>query len=110
VTEPPPPPDQTLPTWLKAAVLLGVPSVIALFLVYMLTIEMAARITAIEQMQALQTQTLTALGQAFTARVADADRQREHFAEGQARLERLIRAACVVAARTSEERARCLAP
>jgi hypothetical protein len=35
---------QSLPTWLKAAVYLGVPSVIALFLVYVLTTQMSERV------------------------------------------------------------------
>jgi hypothetical protein len=39
------------PVWLRAAVALGVPSVIALFLVYVLTMALASRLAAIEVTQ-----------------------------------------------------------
>jgi hypothetical protein len=69
---------EQLPLWMRAALLLGVPSVIALFLVYAVTMGLSTRLSGIEATQA--------------------------------RLERLIRATCVAAAATAEQRAPCFAP
>src|SRR5262245_43501065 len=110
--EPPPAPVpvdvQSLPSWLRAAVFLGVPSVIALFLVWALTTQVAARVTAIEAAQQLQAQTLAAIVDSVNKQAAAAADTREHFDGGVARIERLVRATCVVAARSAEERSNCL--
>ena len=98
---------QSLPGWLRAAVFLGVPSVIALFLVYVLTTQMADRMQRVEQVQALQTQTLAKLAEAQVARQSDANAQQRHFDLVIADLIRLVRQTCVVAANTADERAAC---
>jgi hypothetical protein len=98
---------QSLPAWLQAAVFLGVPSVIALFLVYVVTMSMAARIVAIEQAQASQMQTLQLIKMAGEARQADAEATKAHFDAGVVRIETLLRAMCVAIASTQEGRTRC---
>ena len=82
----------TLPNWLRAAVFLGVPSVIALFLVYVLTTAIAGRIASIEQQQTLQAQTLASLAAEMATRQADADAARLHFDDAFGRVERLYAA------------------
>src|SRR5262245_63181615 len=98
---PPVPVDvQSLPSWLRAAVFLGVPSVIALFLVWAITTQVAARVTAIEAAQQLQAQTLAAIVDTINKQTAASSDTREHFDVGVARIERLVRTTCVVAARS----------
>jgi uncharacterized coiled-coil protein SlyX len=96
-----------LPPWLQAAVLLGVPSVIAMFMVYMLTTGVSRRILAIEAQQAAQTQILELVKVGIENRQRDADEVREHFDHGVERLETLLRAMCVAVATTAEARNRC---
>lgn len=106
---PPIPVDvQGLPSWLKAAVYLGVPSVIALFLVYVLTTAIAGRVQDIERTQALQQQTIESISKAMTAeQSSDAD-TRTHFDDGLRRLEQLLRYTCVAAAERDSQKADCL--
>lgn len=99
-----------LPKWLQAVVVLGVPSVIALFLVYVMTTGLVRRVSDIERTQAVMASTLAALAAAVTERQRDAADTREHFDDGLARLERQIRNTCMVAATSADERTLCGAP
>ena len=83
---------RNLPLWLQAAVLLGVPSVIALFLVYMIATVIAGRITNIERTQTTQSENVKNINE-------DIDR-----------IERLVRNMCMVTAKNSDERILCGAP
>lgn len=106
---------QNLPTWLRAAVFLGVPSVIALFLVYVLTTQMSERMTRMEQAQSLQSQTIAGLKdlgdelrEDNAAIRTDHKDIREHFDEAAARIDRLMRRVCLVVSRSNDERNVCL--
>ena len=98
-----------MPKWLQAAVYLGVPSLIALFLVYALTVQLADRMQRMEQTQQLNTQILQGINQLMEQRRLDDKYTREHFDDALIRLARLMRRACVVAATTTDERSQCMA-
>ena len=106
---------ENLPMWLRAAVFLGVPSVIALFLVYVLTTQMTARMEHVDQVQSLQTQTIAGLKELgddiradLAAVRADTKDTRDHYDEAIARIDRLMRRVCLVVARSNDERNVCL--
>jgi hypothetical protein len=89
----------SVPAWLRAAVLLGVPSVIALFLVWVMTQSVSTRLVRIEGRQ-------EALMESYRGTVDDV-----HAINDELRtLERLIRSMCATAADTPDERALCGAP
>jgi len=113
--EPIPVDVQGLPSWLRAAVFLGVPSVIALFLVYVLTTQMSERMARVEQTQQLQGQMIAGLKELgndlhddHAAIRADTKDNREHYDDIAARIDRLMRRVCLVVARSNEERNVCL--
>ena len=97
-----------MPPWLKAAIYLGVPSIIALFLVWTLTNELRQTVSEIRQTQVLQAQTLLTLQQALSTRIQDVSVDRRTINEIADHLDHLIRRTCVVAAETQEERTSCL--
>ena len=99
---------QSLPVWLRAAVFLGVPSVIALFLVYVLTTTIASRVERMETAQLLMQQSIAALAKAAADRQADADDTRTHFDDASRQLIRSVRQLCVAISETPTERANCL--
>jgi hypothetical protein len=92
-----------LPAWMRAAVLLGVPSLIAIFLVYMIAMGLVRRVASIEATQQVQGRLLDSLATEAEARAQEA--RTAHAA-----LERLLRQACVAGAATPAARAACLAP
>jgi membrane protein insertase Oxa1/YidC/SpoIIIJ len=92
--------DGALPAWLRAAVLLGVPSVIALFLVYMLTTTVALRIATIEASLATLLQRITTMEQ-------QRDEQHERLQDDMQQVQQALRALCVAVARREEDRGRC---
>jgi hypothetical protein len=98
-----------LPAWLRAAGVLGVPSMIALFLVWTLTTAFTGRLATLEQSMRAQTELLRQVLAASQARQLDADHVREHFDESLRSLTGILRSTCVNAASTDQARARCLA-
>jgi hypothetical protein len=92
-----------LPAWIRAAAFLGVPALIAIFLVYSLVIGLVRRVTDIESTQQVQGRILDAL-------VAEAAQGAQEARAQHALLERLMRQACASAAASPEARAACLAP
>lgn len=100
---------QSLPGWLRAAVFLGVPSVIALFLVYVLTTQISERVNKIEMTQQLNQQTIQLLVKGQADRQADANETRRHFDAAAIEIIQSIRRLCVNVAETPQERATCLA-
>lgn len=98
---------RTLPKWLQAALVLGVPSVIAMFMVYFMTTMVATRIAMIEQTQAMQHQTLLQMTAAIKGREGEAVVTREHVDASVARIERLVRQTCALAATNESIRATC---
>ena len=97
-----------LPHWLRAAVMLGVPSVIALFLVYALVAQFGARIGGIETEQAGQTRVMEFLGKAIEERQAEVRVNREYFDRRMDALERLVRYNCLQTARDESQKANCV--
>lgn len=97
-----------MPSWLKASVYLGVPSVIALFLVYMLTVQVNTAMSELRQTQALQAQTLLEMQKGIVIRMQNVEVNKQVFMEATSRIERLLQRTCIVAAATVEERATCL--
>lgn len=97
-----------MPTWLRGAVLLGVPSIIALFLVYTLTSQVQGAVSEIQRTQALQAQALREMQTIIHTRLQDVNIDRRQFTETALRLERLIQRTCLTAAHTADQRASCL--
>jgi len=95
------------PAWLRSAVFLGVPSLIAMFLVYALTTSVIGRVQAIERQQQIEMQMLELMKTGIENRQKDADETRRHFDAGVQRIENLLRAMCVAVAETPEKRNRC---
>jgi len=96
-----------LPKWLQAAVFLGVPSVIAMFLVYFLSVQTSERIGEIEKVMSLQQTTMQQIQSAQTARQAQADLTKQHFDNVLVMLLRSVRQLCVAVATSPELRAKC---
>lgn len=83
------------PSWLRASVLLGVPAVIALFLVYVMTTVIAASISSIEKAQSLQQQAIDAMVQAQSAHQDEVDAVRKHYDESLDRILRSVLRTCL---------------
>jgi hypothetical protein len=110
VPQPIPVDVQTLPAWMRAAVFLGVPSVIAMFLVYVVTIQLSTGMTHVEQVLAENQIAIRRLIEMMAARQADADNVRDHFDADVERIDRSLRALCVAAIHTDEQRQMCFQP
>jgi hypothetical protein len=93
-------PNGSLPVWVRAAVLLGVPSVLAMYLVYMLTTTVALRVATIEA-------NLATLLQRTAAMQHERDEQHDRLEQQMQHVEQALRALCVAAAARDEDRGRC---
>src|SRR5262245_62082738 len=99
---------QSLPNWLKAAVYLGVPSVIALFLVYTLTTQIANKVAANGKVILFQQQKLDLI-EANTNKIrTDTENVIQHFDEQVKDLMFVVRKICIAMADTSEKREQCI--
>jgi hypothetical protein len=96
-----------LPKWLQAAVFLGVPSVIAMFLVYFLSVQTADRIDQIEKLIALQQVTMERIQTLQLTRQTEAALTKQHFDNVLVMLVKSVRQLCVAVATTPELRAKC---
>lgn len=89
-----------MPWWVKAITFFGVPSAIALYLVYILA-------TTIASATVLNTNTLIRVAQQSTELINTIERERQEDRYNNIMIQQILQAMCYNAAASSDERANC---
>ena len=95
-----------MPWQVKAVLMLGVPSVIALFLVWIFAFKLVVHVEALPRIEAKVDASIEAIRELTQAIKLSADETHKH---GE-RMERLIQIGCVRDSRTERDRVECLRP